>query len=221
MMRILAISDIHGCYDKLKELLDKVQYTQSQDKLILLGDYVDRGQDPMKTLFFIDELVKNGAIALMGNHDSMFLDLIQSNQLESALYNNYYYRLGSINTILDYKKLPIEKRLKINYILKNLLPYYTLDNYIFVHGGVNSSIPLEKNDFQDLIWLRNEFYYKKAYDNKIVIFGHTPTCNINEDGSCKIWYDDTYKDKIGIDCACVYNGKLACLDLTNNIEYYV
>ena len=220
-MRILAISDIHGNYYKLQELLDKVQYDNTKDKLILLGDYIDRGQEPMKTLFLVDELVKNGAIALIGNHDSMFLDLLETDQINNALYNEYYYRLGSIQTIIDYKHLPILKRMKVKQILKNLLPYYQLDNYIFVHAGVNSKLPLEDNDFHDLIWIREDFYNEKAYDNKIIIFGHTTTCNLNSDGLCKVWYDDIYKDKIGIDCACVYGGRLACVDLTNNIEYYV
>jgi predicted phosphodiesterase len=41
--RILAISDIHGCLDEFNELLEKVKYNQSEDQLILLGDYIDRG----------------------------------------------------------------------------------------------------------------------------------------------------------------------------------
>ncbi|WP_260838729.1 metallophosphoesterase [Heyndrickxia oleronia] len=42
--RILAISDIHGCYDEFIELLDLVEYNSSEDQLILLGDYMDRAR---------------------------------------------------------------------------------------------------------------------------------------------------------------------------------
>ncbi len=220
-MRILAISDIHGNYDKLVELLDKVEYDCKRDKLILLGDYVDRGKQSMKTLFFVEQLVKDGAVALLGNHDDMFLELIKTNSIDNALYNNYYYTLGSFPTILDYKQLPIDKKKQVENILSNLLPFYEIDDYMFVHAGVNAKIDLLENNVQDVIWIRDEFYYNKAYDGKTIIFGHTPTCNLNEDNLCKIWYDEVYNDKIGIDCACAYGGRLACLDLTNKIEYYV
>ena len=220
-MRILAISDIHGSYYNLIELLKKVDYDPCKDKLILLGDYVDRGPKSMETLFLIDKLVKDGAIALIGNHDSMFLDLIENDGIDDAIYNQYYYQLGTFKTILDYKRLSLKEKNEIKIILKNLLPYYELDKYIFVHAGINSKIKLEKNRFQDIIWLREEFYNNKGYDDKIIIFGHTPTCNLNESNLCKIWYDKKFNDKIGIDCACVYGGRLACLDLTNKKEYYV
>jgi Predicted phosphoesterase len=44
MKRILAISDIHGELELFDSLLEKVNYDADEDQLILLGDYVDRGQ---------------------------------------------------------------------------------------------------------------------------------------------------------------------------------
>ena len=44
MKRILVISDIHGEIEKFEHLLEEAQYDAKQDQLILLGDYVDRGQ---------------------------------------------------------------------------------------------------------------------------------------------------------------------------------
>ena len=43
MRRTLAVSDIHGCVDEFKQLLDKVNFNAEEDQLVLLGDYVDRG----------------------------------------------------------------------------------------------------------------------------------------------------------------------------------
>jgi serine/threonine protein phosphatase 1 len=219
-MRLLTISDIHGCLEVLKKLLIKVNYNPKEDKLIILGDYVDRGPNPMETLLFIEELMNEGAITLIGNHDSMFLDLINDNSLSWALNQQYYHELGTAKTIVDYLALDTKEQKHIRDILNKLLPYHIEDNFIFVHAGVDVKLPIEENDFQELIWIREEFYTNKSYDDKIVIFGHTPTCNLNSDRSCNIWIDEYYKDKIGIDGACVYGGALACLDLTNMVEYY-
>ncbi|CAM5253169.1 Serine/threonine protein phosphatase OS=Lysinibacillus sphaericus OT4b.31 OX=1285586 GN=H131_14618 PE=4 SV=1 [Lysinibacillus sphaericus] len=43
MTRILAISDIHGELELLEKLLLKLKFDATQDKLLLLGDYIDRG----------------------------------------------------------------------------------------------------------------------------------------------------------------------------------
>lgn len=42
---IYAVSDLHGCYDKYRKLLERLT---SDDSLYILGDIVDRGSDGMK-----------------------------------------------------------------------------------------------------------------------------------------------------------------------------
>ena len=39
-----AIGDIHGCLDKVLRLLDVLRYDPAADRLIFLGDYIDRGR---------------------------------------------------------------------------------------------------------------------------------------------------------------------------------
>ncbi len=48
-MAAYVISDIHGEYDMLMNLLEKISL-QDSDTLYLLGDVVDRGTHPIKTL---------------------------------------------------------------------------------------------------------------------------------------------------------------------------
>ena len=43
-MRTIVVGDIHGCYEELLQLLNKVQLTD-EDCLVSLGDIVDRGAD--------------------------------------------------------------------------------------------------------------------------------------------------------------------------------
>lgn len=220
-MRIFAISDIHGCFDKLIEMLNKINFNPSSDKIIFLGDYVDRGPDSMKTLFFIDQLIELGSIALIGNHDEIFKEIIDTNYCNFALQERYYQKLGTDRTIREYLSLSQANKIKIRKILDKLQPYYEIGNYIFSHAGVNAEYPLDSNSLDDLTWVREEFYMNKAYDEKICIFGHTPTQNLNLNYDSIIWEDPIHKDKIGIDCGCVYNGKLACLEIPTMKKYYV
>lgn len=219
--RLLAISDIHGCYDKLIEILNKVNYDPKKDQLILCGDYADRGDQNLQTLLFVNELIDGGAIGLLGNHDDMFRELLNRNLLHRAFAFQEYIDLGVNKTVKEFYSATDEQKLIVSKLLNvKLLPYYEYGKWIFVHGGVNASVSLEENSLENLIWSRQEFYGNKAYDDRIVVFGHTPTYFLQ--GNDKVWRDPQYKDKIGIDCGCVYkDGKLCCLDLTNDIEYYV
>ena len=73
-MRTLAIGDIHGCLTALKTLLDFVA-PAADDRLIALGDYVDRGPDSRGVLDFLIALHAGGRlVALRGNHDEMMAD---------------------------------------------------------------------------------------------------------------------------------------------------
>jgi predicted phosphodiesterase len=42
--RLIAIGDIHGCHQEFGDLLDRLALTR-EDRLILLGDLVNRGPD--------------------------------------------------------------------------------------------------------------------------------------------------------------------------------
>lgn len=66
-MAVYAIGDIQGCYDELQLLLDKIQYSPSDDQLWFTGDLVNRGPKSLKTLRFISQL-PNVHVSL-GNHD--------------------------------------------------------------------------------------------------------------------------------------------------------
>jgi serine/threonine protein phosphatase 1 len=75
--RLLAIGDIHGHLEALKELLDKVQPT-ADDKVVFLGDYVDRGpnsQGVLDELLWFHERFPQ-TVFIRGNHEQMFMDAL-------------------------------------------------------------------------------------------------------------------------------------------------
>ncbi|MBW2083958.1 MAG: serine/threonine protein phosphatase, partial [Deltaproteobacteria bacterium] len=77
-----------------------------------------------------------------------------------------------------------------------------LDDYYVVHAGFRPKVPLEEQDPDDLVWIRDPFIYSTYDFGKRVIFGHTP------------FYEPLImKNKVGIDTGAVYGNRLTCLEL--------
>ena len=66
--RLIAISDIHGHLDRFKELLRKVNYDPVEDYLVIIGDFVEKGDQVLETIHFIMNLSRfPKCYVLMGN----------------------------------------------------------------------------------------------------------------------------------------------------------
>lgn len=222
MTRLLAISDIHGAIDQLTELLKKANYNPTQDQLILVGDYVDRGPDSRAVLEKVKQLKKEGAIVLRGNHDDM---------LVAAYYDQLkawdrWERNGAIHTLKNYdpqiKSMHIPKNPQFREhvkLIESFDYYYETKDYIFVHAGVVPGVALEDSDPSDLVWIREEFHTNYSGD-KTVIFGHTPTDHLHGDrNNHNVYFGEN--NIIGIDGGAVYAGQLNCLELPSQIVYSV
>jgi hypothetical protein len=68
--RTLVVGDVHGCLAELEELLGAAGYTPGEDRLVLLGDLLDRGPDPVGVLRRVRAL---GAECVLGNHEEKHL----------------------------------------------------------------------------------------------------------------------------------------------------
>ncbi|WP_370570223.1 metallophosphoesterase family protein [Paenibacillus sp. JCM 10914] len=229
----MAISDIHGCYDEFNQLLDKVKYDPSTDKLILLGDYVDRGMKSKEVVEQVMALKANyGVITLRGNHDQMMLDAIL---LDTPEHNSRWLRNGARLTIESYTgsdflsgEMTPEKYAEGKaYIMEHYAHhlafldvldfYYETESHIFVHAGLNPGVPdWKRQPEDDFIWIREPFFLYPTGLAKTVVFGHTPTLNLHE--TEHIWISPE-GDKIGIDGACVYGKQLNCLEMSDDQSY--
>ena len=72
---LYAIGDIHGSLESLERLLDKINPDLTRDRLLFVGDYIDRGPQSKEVVDYIIRL-KNLAppgqiICLKGNHEAM------------------------------------------------------------------------------------------------------------------------------------------------------
>lgn len=204
-MRTIVIGDTHGCYNELKELIHTLEenneYRRGIDKLIFLGDYIDRGDDSRLVIDFIKNLQMNydNVIALMGNHEDMLLKYLDG-ETDDWLWNGYR------STIDSYGGYTEQFHKDVQWI-RALPLYHEDDNYIYVHAGIDTRKPMDKQDRNTLLWIREDFIYNFNGYKKKVIFGHTPTAFL-EEGYKPV---RTYNGDIDIDTACVYGGYLTAL----------
>ncbi|MCM3765540.1 metallophosphoesterase [Neobacillus niacini] len=91
-MRKIAISDIHGCAAELDRLLEKTKAVAGE--IIFLGDYVDTGPNSLDVAERVGEWCSQGATALLGNHDDLFLRWLEGKEI---IY--FYGKTGGIATI--------------------------------------------------------------------------------------------------------------------------
>lgn len=195
--RIFTVGDIHGCHDKLTALLSRMDWRpESGDLLVFLGDYIDRGPqsyDVVETLLEIIDSDPNGVITLMGNHEKMFLDFLNGEELPHLFSN------GMAATVRDYCKG--DRQLSADHLMfyRNLRLFFETDDYIFVHAGLMPGRPLEEQSLSDLLWIRDPFLDSEFDFGKTVVFGHTP-------------FKEPFiaPGRLGLDTGAVYGGDLTC-----------
>ena len=224
-MDIFAIGDIHGQYDMLEVLLK--DWNQETEKLIVLGDLIDRGPDSQKVVSLVKSLVQDKkAIAIKGNHECMYLDWVA--HPESLV--TYYLPSGGVQTLESYlgknnvsylMGSAMANRMKSEFqdverFFKSMALYEEVGDLVFVHAGVDLSEEdwgdTNPNDFQ---WIREPFFYLPNETGKTFIFGHTPTQTLNENKSPDIWLSKD-KTRIAIDGGATYGGFLHGLHITDD-----
>ncbi|MBP2629437.1 MAG: metallophosphoesterase [Firmicutes bacterium] len=227
--RILAISDIHGQNKKFLLLLKKAEYNPDHDLLVVCGDMIDRGTENLATVNTCIELKKKGAIILKGNHEQFAQECIKDMLLErpSMDLRLWVNHNGGSNTYDELLALSKSQLKNLQNFFSTLPLYFAKDHYIFTHAAANTTKPIEKNTENETVWSKDTFYYRPAYKDKIMIFGHKPTWLLrpssknNTPENATIWFDINFNDKIGIDCGSIFGGKLAALELPGMREFYV
>jgi serine/threonine protein phosphatase 1 len=203
MGRIFAIGDIHGCYEKLVDLMAQLPIDWAHDRLVFIGDYIDRGHEPFAVVEYLAGLKARqpGIVFLKGNHEDMLLNYLDGQDRLTYLYN------GGQQTLDSYLRAsggpgayPIPGHHLSFY--RSLRLHFETEDYIFVHAGLRAGIPLAQQDPQDLLWIREKFIDHRESFGKRVVFGHTPFDKPRVEAN-----------KIGIDTGAVYGNLLTGLQL--------
>jgi len=201
-VRTLAIGDIHGCLKSLGTLATFVQLSAG-DRLVFLGDYVDRGPDSRGVIDWILETRKSiEVIALRGNHEEMMM-ASQFNIAKAHLWASYGGRetLASYETDFMGNWADAVPTTHWQFLQQTRL-YFETDKHIFVHGMVNPDRSMAEQDPCLMVWTKC-FGMKPHQSGRPVICGHTA----HKDGNIGV-----YDFGVCIDTAAHKGQWLTCLN---------
>lgn len=189
-MSTYVVSDIHGCYDEFMSMLEKIEFS-NEDKLIIAGDYIDRGPKSYEMLQWIENKQSN-VILLRGNHDEEFaycVDLmglmfekkklpLNSEEATVVIYEllrelsksdstvgafDYY---GTIEVLINMYQVTMEQLDKWNKLIREM-PYIHREcvkgkDFLIVHAGYIEN--LEEADTEDVFESVEDFYLNARDD---------------------------------------------------------
>jgi serine/threonine protein phosphatase 1 len=213
-MRILAIGDIHGCSIAFDTLIAAVK-PQPNDKIITLGDYVDRGPDSKGVINRLMALHETGRLtALRGNHELMMLQFRDRAALPKALRHrkkSQWRNMGGDATLASYSKSGKAGKLAdvpdkhwdfIDYVCVN---WCETERHFFVHANAYPDLPLAEQPDYMLFW--EKFGNPVPHlSGKTMVCGHT---------SQKSGVPLNLGHAICIDTRVYGKGWLTCLDVTS------
>ncbi|MBZ7925484.1 serine/threonine protein phosphatase [Ensifer adhaerens] len=190
-----AIGDIHGCLDQLRVLLHEIEAYAPAGRVIFLGDLIDRGPESRGVV----ELVMAGPskpgwtwLTLKGNHEEM---LWGASRGESDV--DWWLMNGGQETLVSYNGVVPGRHLKW---IKEL-PTILVERYrIFVHAGIDETLPLEQQGDEIFLWIRRPDDYSGDYWGKHLCHGHTPS----------LANPRTVGNRTNVDSGAVFGGVLSC-----------
>ena len=212
--RVFAIGDIHGCFDSLKELIELKMQLTPNDRVVMLGDYIDRGSKSKEVIDYLLNLKEKGfqLVTIRGNHEQMLLDAYEDQDLVSLWILN-----GGVATLKSFGIWSV-RHLDNTYLdFFNSLPlFYAFNNYLFVHAGFNDRMDNPFEDTYHMIWESKDQYFNPMLKDKIIIHGHRVISSTLCDQRIR-----NRRPVIDLDTGCVFvnysnYGRLTALEINTN-----
>lgn len=215
--RIYAVGDIHGMYDKLTTLVNRLPFDPDKDLMVFLGDYINRGPESSKVLDFLIDFEKtcSNTVCLIGNHEHILMEYSEHPDPDDlrSLRN-----MGIEATLESYGKSDASELPGLAFMpashrnfLKRLRPYFRTGKYLFVHAWIAGDVEPENVRLDMLLNSRPHAgdMRKESLNDRFLIFGHTPfeTPFITESYA-------------GLDTGAVYGNMLTAIKLPEMIFFH-
>jgi len=222
--RTLVIGDIHGKLKLFTRLLEEMQYKPGEDRLILIGDLVDRGEDSRGVVSLAIDLTRealNRVKVIRGNHEAMMLAALAYPESEQA---ELWYYNGGVETLQSYMDGDGNLDVPEEHwdFMASLPTWYEDDHAIYVHAslpereGGKFIHPAELPESPELYWSRNRNFFSD-YRGKTVVFGHTITGMVFGERE-KVWLNESL---ICVDTGAYLTGVLSAIELPSRRVYSV
>lgn len=226
-----VVSNLHGCFDKFKDLLLKIRFTDN-DLMYVLGDTVDYGDEPIELL--CDLSMRYNVIHILGECDMRAYRLLSA--LDKMLSDGetpepeilsemaQWMQNGGAKTIEGFKALDADMREGVLEYLSDMTLYEEAQvrgkKYLLVHAGIadlDADTPLE--DYMPEDFISEPLDPDRPYfEDVTVIAGHTPTYEVDGCENGRIYHGEY---GILIDCGAAFGEPLGCLRLEDGKEFYV
>lgn len=186
---ICIIGDLHGRADLLDRLLVIINDTSATARLIFVGDLIDRGPDSAAVLVRVRQLSEDApgrVICLMGNHERMMLDF-----LDTPAKASRWLRYGGIETLASLGvqgravgDTPEQRLDALATRLRQALPegmeawlrarplWWQDGNLAVVHAGIDPKRPIETQTDHTLLWGHRDFLQIPRQDGLWIAHGH-------------------------------------------------
>lgn len=149
-MKYYVVADIHGFYTEMIDALTKAGYFSDteQKKIIVCGDLLDRGEEAVKVQqFVLDLMAKDEIILVRGNHEDLFLQMIDH---DGGMPLYHHESNGTFDSALQLSGFGLREAYteRVDFVVKvretpfydKIIPamvnYYEVGDYIFVHGWI-------------------------------------------------------------------------------------
>ena len=206
-MGIYCISDIHGCFNEFQQMLELINFQES-DELYILGDIIDRGPASAETLWWATKEAPANVHFLLGNHEDMMLaaanNYYDRSNIEIRLYDTWMHNHGheTATQIRNFERWNPKWEQEILDWVDCLPLFYDVQvngrRFILVHAGLRS-IERWPDDFtadspkgyviniegcpcpqstQGMLWDRRTWLTDKFDWPFDIVCGHTPTCSV-------------------------------------------
>lgn len=191
-----AIGDVHGRLDRLDALLARITQDVAADageetpRIILMGDYIDRGEQSAEVLRRIKTMLAEGhagaeVLALRGNHEAMMLEFIDDPEGGGPrwLRNGGFQTLASFavggiapetegEPLIEAAGRLAEAAADVIPMLRALPAWHGFGTVWFAHAGLDPDLPPDLQSERTLIWGTPRFFQFARGDGRWTVYGH-------------------------------------------------